>query len=156
MITFWVNESRQTFDGDEGTPLLWVLREHLDLKGTKFGCGIASCGSCTVLMDGRATRSCVTPAGTLEGKRITTIEGLAAGAALHPVQRAWIEEDVAQCGYCQTGQIMAVTDFLARYPDPTDRDIDENLTNLCRCGTYNRIRRAIHRAAGLMRQYAAG
>ncbi len=151
MISFNVNSRDVTFDGDDDTPLLWVLRDHVKLTGTKFGCGIGQCGACTVHVDGRAQRSCITSAASVEGKTITTIEGLAPSRdTLHPVQQAWIELDVPQCGYCQAGQIMAVTDFLERYPKPTDEDIDNNLNNLCRCGTYARIRPAIHKAAELL------
>ncbi len=151
MISFAVNGSTHNFDGDEDMPLLWFLREDAQLKGTKFGCGIAQCGACTVHVDGEAMRSCSIPVGSLNGARVTTIEGLAENGALHPVQRAWLEEDVPQCGYCQAGQIMAAAEFLQNYPEPTDHDIDDNITNLCRCGTYVRIRRAIHRAAQLMK-----
>ncbi len=151
MISFSVNSKAVTFDGDDDTPLLWVLRDHIKLTGAKFGCGIGQCGACTVHVDGQAQRSCVLPAASIEGKSITTIEGLASGSGeLHPVQQAWLEFDVPQCGYCQAGQIMATIDFLSAYPKPTDADIDQNMTNLCRCGTYVRIRKAIHRAAELM------
>ena len=150
MLSFQVNAAQVAFDGDENTPLLWVLRDHLDLTGTKFGCGIGQCGACTVHIDGHARRSCVTPVSAVVGRSITTIEGLAAGPGeLHPVQRAWLEIDVPQCGYCQAGQIMATVDLLQRIPRPTDADINANLTNICRCGTYVRIRKAIHRAAEL-------
>ena len=135
-------------------PLLWYLRDHAGLRGTKFGCGIAACGACTVHVNGDAMRSCRTPMNAVEGKEITTIEGLAAGADLHAVQRAWLEEDVPQCGYCQAGQIMAAADLLRRVPAPTDRDID-TITNLCRCGTYVRIRKAIKRAAELLNEERA-
>jgi aerobic-type carbon monoxide dehydrogenase small subunit (CoxS/CutS family) len=129
------------------TPLLWVLRDTLGLTGTKFGCGIAQCGACTVLVDGEAVRSCQLPARDAVGRRITTIEGLAAKGD-HPLQRAWVAEEVPQCGYCQSGQILAAAALLAKKPHPTDADIDEAMAGvLCRCGTYNRIRRAIHRAA---------
>ena len=148
MVPFTVNSVDVSFDGDPDTPLLWVIRDRLRLTGTKYGCGIGQCGACTVHVDGRAQRSCVTPVAAVAGRAVTTIEGLApADDELHPVQQAWLEQDVPQCGYCQAGQIMAVTDFLRRHPRPTDADIDENLTNICRCGTYVRIRRAIHRAA---------
>lgn len=149
MISFTVNSQQVTFDGDDDTPLLWVLRDHVKLTGTKFGCGIGQCGACTVHIDGHAQRSCVTPAAAIAGKAITTIEGLAADGDLHPVQKAWLEIDVPQCGYCQAGQIMATADFLKRFPRPTDADIDGNHSNICRCGTYARIRSAIHRAAEL-------
>ena len=148
MVSFRINSEEVSFDGDPGTPLLWVIRDHLRLRGTKFGCGIGQCGACTVHVDGTAQRSCITPVSAIEGQRITTIEGLAPSEdALHPVQQAWLENDVPQCGYCQAGQIMAAVDFLKRNPDPSDADIDDNITNICRCGTYVRIRKAIHRAA---------
>ena len=150
MISFRVNDQAVEFNEAPDTPLLWVLRDHLQLTGAKFGCGIGQCGACTVHVDGRARRSCVLPVSGLEGKSIVTIEGLAAGEdQLHPVQQAWLEEDVPQCGYCQSGQIMASVDFLQRHPEPSDEDINSNLTNICRCGTYVRIRKAIHRAARL-------
>jgi isoquinoline 1-oxidoreductase alpha subunit len=150
MVSFKINSEEVSFDGDPGTPLLWVIRDHLRLRGTKFGCGIGQCGACTVHVDGAAQRSCVTPVATMDGRSVTTIEGLAtADEALHPVQQAWLEHDVPQCGYCQAGQIMAAVDFLKRYPQPSDADIDNNITNICRCGTYVRIRKAIHRAAEL-------
>jgi isoquinoline 1-oxidoreductase alpha subunit len=148
MVSFTINSERASFDGDPGTPLLWVIRDHLRLRGTKFGCGIGQCGACTVHVDGAAQRSCITPVSAAAGRRITTIEGLAASQdSLHPVQQAWLEHDVPQCGYCQAGQIMAAVDFLKRHPKPSDADIDHNITNICRCGTYVRIRKAIHRAA---------
>lgn len=150
MVEFTVNDRTVEFDGDTDTPLLWVLRDHLQLTGTKFGCGIGQCGACTVHVDGNAQRSCVTPVTAVDGRAITTIEGLAsADGRLHPVQKAWLEIDVPQCGYCQAGQIMATADLLKRNPDPSDDDIDRNMTNICRCGTYVRIRGAIHRAAEL-------
>ena len=133
------------------TPLLWALRESLGLTGTKFGCGIAQCGACTVHVDGDAVRSCVMPVSSAAGRRVTTIEGVAADT-LHPVQEAWMAENVPQCGYCQSGQIMAAIVLLAAIPAPTDDDIDQAMAgNICRCGTYQRIRRAIHRAAGALR-----
>jgi len=151
MISFEVNSRAVTFEGDEDTPLLWVLRDHVKLTGTKFGCGIGQCGACTVHVDGVAQRSCTIPAAAIDGKSITTIEGLAsADSGLHPVQKAWLELDVPQCGYCQAGQIMATVDFLKSIPNPTDEDIDSNITNICRCGTYVRIRKAIHRAAAMV------
>lgn len=149
MISFQVNAEPVSFEGDRDTPLLWVIRDHLQLTGSKFGCGIGQCGACTVHVDGRAQRSCITPVSAVSGRSITTIEGLAADGELHPVQQAWLELDVPQCGYCQAGQIMATADFLKKHPKPSDQDIDENITNLCRCGTYVRIRKAIHRAAEL-------
>ena len=153
MISFRVNEESASYDGDADTPLLWVLRDHLQLTGTKFSCGIGLCGACIVHVDGRAVASCRVPVSSAEGRSVTTIEGLAAAdGTLHAVQQAWLEEDVAQCGYCQSGQIMATVEFLERYPEPTDADIDSNLSSvLCRCGTYVRIRKAIHRAAELRR-----
>jgi aerobic-type carbon monoxide dehydrogenase small subunit (CoxS/CutS family) len=146
-IEFTVNGSRRSVDVAPGTPLLWVLRDNLGLTGTKFGCGIALCGSCTVHVDGAPTRSCATPISSVAGKRVTTIEGLSSDRS-HPVQQAWIAEDVPQCGYCQSGQIMAAVALLETTPHPTDADIDATMTNICRCGTYQRIRAAIHRAAG--------
>src|SRR5271154_4306116 len=129
-------------------PLLWVLRDTLNMMGTKFGCGMALCGACTVHINGEATRSCITPISSVSGKKIMTIEGLSADGS-HPVQKAWIEEDVPQCGYCQSGQIMSAVALLAKKPKPSDADIDDAMSgNICRCGTYQRIRRAIHRAAG--------
>ena len=152
MVSFKINSEEVSFEGDPGTPLLWVIRDHLKLQGTKFGCGIGQCGACTVHVDGVAQRSCVMPVATIDGRSIKTIEGLApSDGELHPVQRAWLEHDVPQCGFCQAGQIMAAVDFLERFPDPSDADIDDNITNICRCGTYVRIRKAIHRAAELSR-----
>lgn len=152
---FTVNGKPVSFSGDDQTPLLWVLRDEIKLYGTKFGCGIGACGACTVHINGRAQRSCITPVASVNGSDITTIEGLS-GNGEHPVQQAWLEFDVPQCGYCQAGQIMAATDLLNRIPDPTDQDIAENMTNLCRCGTYVRIRKAIHRAAELKRELRKG
>ena len=149
-MEFILNGQRQVVDVDADMPLLWVIREQLKLTGTKYSCGIGLCGACTVHVDGIATRSCITPASSIEGKHVTTIEGLAAIDG-HPVIRAWVEENVPQCGYCQPGQIMSATALLANRPKPSDEDIDEEMSgNLCRCGTYPRIRKAIHRAAGLM------
>ena len=145
-ISLIVNGIAHTVDVEADTPLLWVLRDALKLTGTKYGCGIAQCGACTVLIDGRAMRSCSVPVAAVAGETITTIEGL---AGTHPVQLAWIELDVPQCGYCQSGQIMAAIDLLRRKPKPTDADINAKMTNICRCGTYPRIRAAIHRAAEL-------
>lgn len=157
MISFLVNSKKVAFDGDDDTPLLWVLRDHANLTGTKFGCGIGQCGACTVHVDGRAQRSCVTPVAAISGRTITTIEGLAPNDdELHAVQKAWLEFDVPQCGYCQAGQIMATADLLARIPNPTDEEIDANMTNICRCGTYARIRKAIHRAAELKNAASKG
>ena len=146
-IEFTVNGKRQSVDVAADTPLLWVLRDNLGLTGTKFGCGIAECGACTVHVDGEATRSCILPVSSVAGKRVTTVEGLS-GNRSHPVQQAWIAEDVPQCGYCQSGQIMATAALLEQNKHPTDADIDAAMTNICRCGTYQRIRKAIHRAAG--------
>ncbi|PYO57975.1 MAG: (2Fe-2S)-binding protein [Candidatus Rokuibacteriota bacterium] len=149
MISLDVNGKRQQVDAAADVPLLWVLREKLGLTGTKYGCGIAVCGACTVQVDGQAVRSCVTPASAVAGKKVTTIEGLSAKTD-HPVQRAWIELDVPQCGYCQSGQIMSAAALLASKPSPTDADIDDAMAgNICRCGTYQRIRAAIHRAAAI-------
>ena len=143
-----VNNETRTVDVPPDTPLLWVLRDVLDLKGAKYGCGIGVCGACTVIIDGRAVRSCMTHVGSVAGQHITTIEGLSPDGA-HPVQQAWEEVDVAQCGYCQPGQIMAAAALLEHNPHPTDADIDSAMSgNLCRCGTYPRIREAIHHAAG--------
>jgi isoquinoline 1-oxidoreductase alpha subunit len=148
LISLVVNGSAYTVDLEPETPLLWVLRDSLKLTGTKFGCGIAQCGACTVLIDGQATRSCSIGLSDVAGKTITTIEGLSAEGT-HPVQLAWIEFDVPQCGYCQSGQIMAAVALLKQKPKPTDADINREMTNICRCGTYPRIRAAIHRAAEL-------
>ena len=144
-----VNGSEREVDASDDMPLLWVLRDLMGLTGTKFGCGIAQCGACTVHVDGSPLRACVTPASAVAGKKITTIEGLSADGS-HPVQKAWAELDVVQCGYCQSGQIMSAVALLAAVPSPTDSDIDHALSgNLCRCGTYQRIRAAVHRAAEL-------
>lgn len=146
-IRIIVNGSPRTVEVDPETPLLWVLRDHLGLTGTKFGCGLEQCGSCTVHVDGRAVRSCGMTAAEAAGKRVTTIEGLSTDRG-HPLQQAWIAEEVPQCGYCQSGQIMAAAALVAAHPRPTDAQIDEAMSGvLCRCGTYPRIRRAIHRAA---------
>ncbi len=143
-----VNQKAVQVDASPDTPLLWVLRDHLDLKGAKYGCGVGSCGSCTVLVDGRPVRSCITPVSAVAHAQITTIEGLSADGT-HPVQKAWQEVDVPQCGYCQSGQIMAAVALLERTPKPTDEQIDTAMQgNLCRCGTYARVRKAIHTAAG--------
>lgn len=151
MTTFTLNGKTFRFNGDPDTPLLWVLRDEAGLKGTRFGCGAGLCGACTVHVDSSARRACVTPVSAIAGKQVRTIEGLSEGG-LHPVQQAWIEEDVVQCGYCQVGQIMAVADWLERVPDPTQEDIEKYQTNLCRCGTYARIRKAIVRAAEIRRE----
>ncbi len=147
MITFNLNGHPVVVDADPDTPLLWVLREQFGLTGTKYGCGIAACGACTVHVDGSAVRSCSLPVSDASNRQITTIEGLSHDRS-HPVQRAWIAEQVPQCGYCQSGMIMAVAALLAEKPHPTDADIDAAITNVCRCGTYPRIRKAIHAAAG--------
>ena len=147
-IPLIVNGIASTVDVEPDTPLLWVLRDSLKLTGTKYGCGIAQCGACTVLIDGQALRSCSTPLSAVAGKSITTIEGLSVDGT-HPVQLAWIEHDVPQCGYCQSGQIMAAVALLKETAKPTDADISRAMTNICRCGTYPRIRAAIHRAAEL-------
>lgn len=147
MIELNVNGRAQQVDVEPDMPLLWVLREVIGLTGTKYGCGIAQCGACSVHMDGEVVRSCSIPASAAAGKRIVTIEGLSRDGS-HPVQRAWAALDVPQCGYCQSGQIMAAAALLRKKPKPTDRDIDEAMTNICRCGTYQRVRAAIHMAAG--------
>ena len=148
-IQFTLNGKPQTVDVNPNMPLLWVLRDTLGMTGTKFGCGLALCGACTVHIDGDTTRSCVTPISSVSGKKITTIEGLSPDRS-HPVQRAWIEIDVPQCGYCQSGQIMSASALLAKKAQPSDSDIDDAMKgNICRCGTYQRIRDAIHRAAQL-------
>jgi isoquinoline 1-oxidoreductase subunit alpha len=146
-IHFTVNGTPRSVTVDPETPLLWVIRETLGLTGTKFGCGMALCGACTVHLDGAAIRSCVTPVSAAAGKRVRTIEGLSANHS-HPLQRAWVAEDVPQCGYCQSGQLMSAAALLAKTPHPTDAQIDDAMSgNLCRCGTYQRIRAAIHRAS---------
>ena len=145
-ITLTINGSTSTLEIEPAMPLLWVLRDVLGLTGTKFGCGVAACGACTVHLDGRAVRTCILPVGAVGDKAITTIEGLGA-ATLHAVQTAWIEEQVPQCGYCQSGMIMAAAALLSEHPHPTDDDIDNAMTNICRCGTYQRVRRAVHGAA---------
>ncbi|MGH7414013.1 MAG: (2Fe-2S)-binding protein [Candidatus Rokuibacteriota bacterium] len=155
MITFNVNGRTVRVTTDPDKPLLWVLRENLGLTGTKFGCGMALCGACTVHLDGSPARSCVTPLSAVEGRRVTTIEGLVRGGRLHPVQEAWVEQDVPQCGYCQSGQVMSAAALLAANKRPTDADIDAAMSgNICRCGTYQRIRAAIKQAAGRMRKGA--
>ena len=147
IITFNVNQAAYEVDIDPTMPLLWVLRENIGLTGTKFGCGVAQCGACTVHINGQAVRSCVVPIAAVEGKDITTIEGLSSDLS-HPLQQAWIAEDVPQCGYCQSGQIMSAAVLLSHNANPSDLEIDDVMAgNICRCGTYNRIRRAIHRAA---------
>ncbi|HAA11275.1 MAG TPA: (2Fe-2S)-binding protein [Cytophagales bacterium] len=149
MISFTLNGKSQRVDVDGDTPLLWVIRDGLEMKGTKFGCGKAACGACTIHVDGQPVRSCSFAAKYAEGKSVTTIEGLSNGDKLHPVQQAWKEEVVPQCGYCQPGFMMATAALLEKIPNPTDEDIDNNIINICRCGTYYRMRKAIHRAAEL-------
>jgi isoquinoline 1-oxidoreductase subunit alpha len=146
VIKLLVNGRQRVLDIEPEMPLLWVLRDELGLTGTKYGCGIGQCGACTVHIDGAPVRSCVTAAQDAAGAAITTIEGLGRGG-LHPVQQAWIAEEVPQCGYCQPGQIMAAAALLSRNPNPTDRDIDQAMTNICRCGTYSHVRAAVHRTA---------
>jgi isoquinoline 1-oxidoreductase subunit alpha len=147
MIALAINGKSYNVDVEPNTPLLWVLRDTIGLTGTKYGCGIALCGACTVHIDGVATRSCQVPVGSVGSKTVTTIEALAENGKLHPVQKAWLDLDVPQCGYCQSGMIMAVVALLKDRPKPTDADIDDAITNICRCGTYQRIRAAIHAAA---------
>ena len=147
MVRLTINGKTQDVDVDPSTPLLWVIREQVGLTGTKYGCGIAQCGACTVHVDGAAVRACVMPVSTAVGKRITTIEGLASGKTLHKVQKAWIDHEVPQCGYCQTGMIMAAAALLQQKPKPTDADINAAITNICRCGTFQEVRAAIHAAA---------
>ncbi|MEA3196425.1 MAG: isoquinoline 1-oxidoreductase subunit alpha [Gammaproteobacteria bacterium] len=155
MTTITVNNQKLNVDAELDTPLLWVLRDHLGMTGTKFGCGMALCGACTVHIDGVATRSCVLPLGAVQGKSVTTIEGLSSNRS-HAVQKAWLEIDVPQCGYCQSGQIMSAAALLSTTPKPSDADIDAAMSgNICRCGTYPRIRKAIHRAAELLGPDAA-
>jgi isoquinoline 1-oxidoreductase subunit alpha len=148
-IDFTINGISKTVDVPENMPLLWVVRDVLNMKGTKFGCGQAACGACTVHIDGDAIRSCSFAAQYAQNKHITTIEGLSNGEKLHPVQQAWIEEIVPQCGYCQPGFMMSAANLLDKIPNPTDEEIDDNITNICRCGTYYRMRKAIHRAASI-------
>lgn len=147
-VTLNVNGESRTAEVDEDTPLLWVLRENLGLTGTKFGCGVAACGACTVHVDGTAVRSCSVPASAMQGMAIKTIEGLAPKEQPHPLQAAWITHQVPQCGYCQSGMIMAAAALMARNPHPSDAEISAEVTNICRCGTYERVRRAIHSVAG--------
>jgi isoquinoline 1-oxidoreductase subunit alpha len=147
MARLTINGTPHDVDVDPSTPLLWAIRENVGLTGTKYGCGIAQCGACTVLIDGAATRSCGVLVSDAVGKQITTIEGLATNGTLHRVQKAWIEHDVPQCGYCQSGMIMAVAALLKEKPKPTDADIDAAITNICRCGTFQQVREAIHMAA---------
>ena len=147
MIALSINAKTYNVDAESDTPLLWVLRDTIGLVGTKYGCGIAQCGACTVHIDGVATRSCSVPVNAVGAKKVTTIEGLAANGALHKVQQAWIDNDVPQCGYCQSGMMMAAVSLLKQNAKPTDADIDAAMTNICRCGTYQRVRAAIHAAA---------
>jgi isoquinoline 1-oxidoreductase subunit alpha len=147
MVRLTINGKTTEVDVDPNTPLLWAIREQVGLTGTKYGCGIAQCGACTVHIDGKAVRSCSVPVATAVGTQITTIEGLAAGGVLHKVQKAWLDHEVPQCGYCQTGMIMAVAALLKEKPKPTDADIDSAITNICRCGTFQQVREAIHSAA---------
>ena len=154
MQSFILNGAAVQVDAPDDMPLLWVLRDKLGLTGTKFGCGLALCGACTVHIDGLATRCCVLPIAAVAGKSVTTIEGLGTEASLHAVQQAWIDEQVPQCGYCQPGMIMAVASFLKTNPEPDDSAINAAITNICRCGTYPRIRKAIHRAAAAVRSSA--
>ncbi|HEX3763032.1 MAG TPA: (2Fe-2S)-binding protein [Kofleriaceae bacterium] len=157
MLELTVNDKQVQIDAPADMPLLWALRDLLGLTGTKFGCGIAQCGACTVHLDGQPVRACITPVGTVTGKRVTTIEGLAAGGVDHPVQAAWTRLNVPQCGYCQAGQIMSAAALLAAVPAPSDRDIDAAMAgNLCRCGTYVRIRAAVHEAARVIAGAPAG
>lgn len=149
MTTLKINGKNYDIDVEDSMPLLWVIRDVVGLTGTKFGCGIGMCGACSIHIDGTVTRSCVTPIGAVEGKSLTTIEGIASGDKLHPVQQAWIEEDVPQCGYCQSGQIMAAVALLQENPNPTDEEIKEAMVNYCRCGTYLRIFAAVKAAAGM-------
>lgn len=148
-INFTINGEAKSVEVDGDSPLLWVIRDGLDLKGTKFGCGKAACGACTIHVDGQQVRSCSFPVKLAEGKKITTIEGLSKNGKLHPVQQAWKDEVVPQCGYCQPGFMMATAALLDKIPNPTDEDIDNNIINICRCATYYRMRKAIHRAAAL-------
>jgi isoquinoline 1-oxidoreductase alpha subunit len=151
MIPLNINGKSHQVNVEPDTPLLWVIREQIGLTGTKYGCGVAACGACTVHLDGEAVRSCSMPVSAAAGKRVVTIEGLSPNSS-HPVQKAWAELDVPQCGYCQSGQIMAAVALLAKTPKPTDKDIDDAMTNICRCGTYQRIRAAVHMAAGAGRR----
>jgi isoquinoline 1-oxidoreductase alpha subunit len=147
-VELQINGKLVRVDADPAMPLLWLLRDVLNMTGTKYGCGVAACGACTVRIDGQPVRSCVTPVSGLQGRKIQTIEALGTAARPHPLQTAWIIEQVPQCGYCQSGMLMAAAALLEKKPKPTDADIDEAMSNLCRCGTYQRVRAAIHRAAG--------
>lgn len=154
-ISFSINGEQKTVEADGDSPLLWVIRDGLDLKGTKFGCGKAACGACTIHVDNQQVRSCSFPVKYAEGKNITTIEGLSKNGELHPVQQAWMEYVVPQCGYCQPGFMMATAALLEKIPNPTDEDIDNNIINVCRCATYYRMRKAIHRAAEIKNKNAS-
>jgi isoquinoline 1-oxidoreductase alpha subunit len=147
MARLTINGKTSEVNVDPGTPLLWAIREQVGLTGTKYGCGVAQCGACTVHVDGKPVRSCIVPVSAAVGKKITTIEGLAANGVLHKVQKAWVDHEVPQCGYCQSGMIMAVAALLNEKPKPTDGDIDASITNICRCGTFQQVREAIHAAA---------
>ena len=147
MARLTINGKTLDVNVDPSTPLLWAIREQVGLTGTKYGCGVAACGSCTVHLDGKAVRSCVLPVSVAAGKKVTTIEGLANGSILHKVQKAWLDHEVPQCGYCQSGMIMAVAALLKDKPRPTDAEIDKTITNICRCGTFQQVREAIHAAA---------
>jgi isoquinoline 1-oxidoreductase alpha subunit len=147
MARLTINGKTSEVNVDPSTPLLWAIREQVGLTGTKYGCGVAQCGSCTVHVDGKAVRSCMMPVAAVVGKQVTTIEGLAANGVLHKVQKAWVDNEVPQCGYCQAGMIMAVAALLKEKPKPTDADIDRTITNICRCGTFQQVREAIHAAA---------
>jgi len=147
MVKLSVNGKAQSIDVDPNTPLLWVIREQVGLTGTKYGCGVAQCGSCTVLMDGEAVRSCSIPVSAAQGRKIETVESLAKGGKLSKIQQAWVDHQAPQCGYCQTGMVMAATALLRKNPKPTDADIDAAITNICRCGTFQEVRAAIHAAA---------
>ena len=155
MVTLKINGTDRNVEAEGDTPLLWVLRDELALTGTKFGCGMGMCGACTVLLEGRPARSCIVPLSAVSGQAIVTIEGLSKDRS-HPVQRAWLEESVPQCGYCQSGMILAAAALLQSKPRPTDHDIDMAMTNICRCGTYNRVRKAIHRASQMQENGPAG
>lgn len=155
MVKLSINGKSYSYEGDEEMPLLWFIRENAQLTGTKYGCGIGQCGACTVHINGKAERSCTIPMSETDGEDISTIENLAHGNTLHFVQHAWIDEDVPQCGYCQSGQIMATIKFLEEFPNPTDEDIDNYHTNICRCGSYDDMRRAIHLAAKFQKEGVA-
>ena len=147
MATFTLNGKTINLDAEADTPLLWVIRDHLKMTGTKFGCGIGACGACTVLMDGNPVRSCVVPLSAVEGQNLTTIEGISENGKPHPVQQAWVDHQVPQCGYCQSGMVLSTVSLLANNPRPSDEEINAALTNICRCGTYPRVRKAIHALA---------